>query len=84
MSGIVKATTNEVPADTRAVTFRFKVRVGASFSVVEKSVSVTFDRYATNVSAELFASLPQMTSRAINSVIASGYEIIDYTTYFVS
>lgn len=81
--GVVKATTNEVPAGTRAVMFKFKVKVGASFSVVEKSVSVTFDRYSPKVSAELFASLPQMTSNAIHSVMSSGYEIIDFTTYLV-
>ncbi len=79
---VTELTTNEIPAGTRAIVFKFKVRVGASFSVVEKSCSVTYDRYQTDPA--LFSNLPQMTSNAIHSVIASGREIIDYTTYVVS
>ncbi len=78
---VTKAETNEIPIGTRAVMFKFKVRVGASFSVVEKSCSVTYDRYSTDHA--LFSNLPQMTQNAIHSVIASGREIIDFTTYFV-
>lgn len=76
MSGVVKATTNEVPIGTRAVMFKFTTDKGAC--------SVTIDRYSPNVSAALFANLNQMTSNAIGSIIESGRKIEDFTTYFVS
>lgn len=82
MGDVVKATTHEYPINTRAVMFKFTVKVGASFSVVEKTVSVTFDRYSTDPAT--FASVPQMTSNAIHSVMSAGYEIKDVTTYYVS
>lgn len=76
MSGVVEATSNEVPIGTRAVMFKFNTEQGAC--------SVTIDRYSPNISHELFSNLPQMTSNAIGSVIASGRKIIDFKTYFVS
>lgn len=67
------ATTNEYPAGTRAVHFVFTTDKG--------SCSVTFDRYRTD--AALFASVPQMTSNAIHSVMESGRKIEDFKTYYV-
>lgn len=81
MGAPYKAESNDVPMGARAVMFKFKVRVGAQFSVVEKSVSVTYDRYRTN--HDLFHNMPQMTQNAIHSVVAGGYDIIDFTTYIV-
>ncbi len=69
---MTKATGNDIPRGTRAVIFTFKTDKG--------SCSVTFDRYATE--STLFASLPQMTSNAIYSVLADSRKIETFTTYF--
>ncbi len=70
---VTEITTNEVPAGIRAVKFAFTTKQGAC--------SVVFDRYSTDYAT--FSSLPQMTSNAIHSVIASGREIIDFKTYAI-
>lgn len=70
---VAEITTNELPTNLRAVIFKFNTEQGAC--------SVAFDRYSTDYAT--FSSLPQMTSNAIHSVIASGRTIIDFKTYAV-
>lgn len=70
---VAEITTNEVPAGIRAVLFKFETEQGAC--------SVAFDRYSTDYAT--LSSLPQMTSNAIHSVLASGRKIIDFKTYAV-
>lgn len=73
---VVKATGDDMPAGIRAVTFNFKTT-----GTDKPNCTVTFDLY--NTESTLFANLNQMTSNAIASVLASGRQIKDFTTYLV-